>query len=145
MVTTNIEKKFHYFYKTSLVLFLLFSVSLFSQTKTESQKQLPKNSISNFITGIQSDNHGVKKCSIYFAGKYRIHEAAQTLINEFDKTSSRKFESLITWSLSRIGDECCIKKLKDILASHPRNELKLFCSTLLSINEYGAELDKPHL
>lgn len=145
MVTTNIVKKLRTLSTITLVLCLLFSNVLLCQTKTESQAQLPKNSINNFISGIQSDNHGVKKCCIYFAGKYRVHEAAQALINEFDKTGQSEYESLIAWSLYRIGDKGCINKLKKIMESHSRKDLKLFCSTLLNIKEYGLELEKPHL
>jgi hypothetical protein len=145
MVTTNIVKKLRTISTFTLVFCLLFSNNLLSQTKTESQAQLTENSLTNFISGIQSDNLGVKKCCIYFAGKYRLREAAQTLINEFDKSNNQDYESLIVWSLCRIGDEGCIDKLKKIMESHSRNDLKLFCSTLLSIKEYGSELEKPHL
>jgi hypothetical protein len=127
-----------------IVLFLTFQI-LSAQTETACSSKLPKCSVSNFILGVQSNIPGIKKCCIYFAGKYRVEEAAQTLINEFDKAGESEYKPLIVWSLYRIGDEACVKKLRAILASEIRAEIKLFCSTLLTIQEYGAELEKPHL
>jgi hypothetical protein len=134
-------------FKIKHILFILFlTFQIFSaQTETACSSKLPKCSVSNFILGVQSNIPGIKKCCIYFAGKYRVEEAVQILIEEFNRPGEGEYKPLIVWSLYRIGDEACIKKLRSILASETREEIKLFCSTLLTIQEYGAELEKPHL
>ena len=134
-------------FKIKHIVFILFLASqiLSAQAEPENRAQVPKNSISNFILGIQSSIHGIKKCCIYFAGKYKVEDAVQTLIDEFDKADESEYKPLIVWSLFRIGDKACIKKLRDISISNSHEELKIFCSTLLAIQEYGAELEKPHL
>ena len=134
-------------FKIKHIVFMLFLASqlLSAQAEPENRAQVPKNSISNFILGIQSNIHGIKKCCIYFAGKYKVEDAVQTLIDEFDKAGESEYKPLIAWSLFRIGNETCIKKLQDISRSYSHEELKMFCSTLLNIKEYAAELEKPHL
>jgi hypothetical protein len=134
-------------FKIKHIVFVLFLASqlLSAQPEPENRKQAPKNSISNFILGVQSNIPGIKKCCIYFAGKYKVEEAAQILIDEFNRPGEGEYKPLIVWSLYRIGNEACMEKLRDILESDSREAIKLFCSTLLTIREYGTELEKPHL
>lgn len=98
-----------------LVIGLTLTSSLFAQnTLAEFTKN--EYALENLINGIHSENEGVRKSSIYFAGKYKVKEAAQDLINQLRTEENPSIKILIALALfemdSRDGLEA-IKKLGD--------------------------------
>src|ERR1035437_611152 len=63
-----------------------------------------KNAIENLKVGIKSDNNGLKKSSIYFAGYYRLAETVPVLTEQIKKESDPKTRILIAMVLYNIGD-----------------------------------------
>lgn len=61
--------------------------------------------LKNLVAGIQSDNTGVKRSSIYFAGKYRIAEAEDALINQLNEEEDAGTRILIALVLYEMGSE----------------------------------------
>ena len=61
--------------------------------------------LKNLVAGIQSDNTGVKRSSIYFAGKYRIAEAEDALINQLNEEENAGTRILIALVLYEMGSE----------------------------------------
>lgn len=59
----------------------------------------------NLVAGIQSDNTGVKRSAIYFAGKYRIAEAEETLIDLLNEEEDAGTRILIALVLYEMGSE----------------------------------------
>ena len=82
----------------AIIFFLIgISISIFGQ---EAENPITKNQKQNLIKGIQSDNSGVRKSAIYFAGKYRIEEA----IPEMEKVLFKEHdENTVMITLNSLG------------------------------------------
>ena len=64
----------------TIMALILMSCSFQPQTYSHQPVELPDIAIVNILNGIQSDNYGVKMSCIYFAGKYKIMEVSQDLV-----------------------------------------------------------------
>ena len=126
---------------TVMALFIL-STLLHSQTNSDQQVELPDIAIVNILNGIQSDNHGVKISCIYFAGKYKIVEVSQYLVEAMKNSDNDELCQMLVWSLYQIGDESCCKKLKTIIENHPSEKIRDFCNYLHKIKEYETAVAK---
>ncbi len=137
MATTNNTSR-----KDSKVLLLtvlvLFAMSSFlnSQTLINQEIELTDAAIKSILQGIKSKNDGVKRSCIYFAGKYKIQEASECLVEELPSLDDSELCSMLVWSLYQIGNESCCKELQIIVKNHDSEELKNFCSNLRKIKEY---------
>jgi hypothetical protein len=60
--------------------------------------------VSNLMAGINSENLGLKKSCIYYAGLYEIPEAVDVLIKQMKNESDPDVKILIALSLYKIGD-----------------------------------------
>jgi HEAT repeat protein len=121
-----------------LTVLVLFAISSFlnSQILIIQEIELPEASIKSILQGIKSENDGVKKSCIYFAGKYKIQEASEYLVEELTVLDDGELCSLLVWSLYQIGDESCFKELQEIVKNHDSEELKNFCAYLSKIKEF---------
>lgn len=81
-------------------------------------------------------NEGVKRSCIYFAGKYKIREASEYLVEELPTLDDGELCSMLAWSLYQIGNESHCKELQEIAKNHDPEELRNFCSNLHKIKEY---------
>jgi HEAT repeat protein len=59
--------------------------------------------LNNLIAGIQSENDGLKRSSIYLAGKYRIAEVENVLIKQLQKEENPSTKILIALVLYEMG------------------------------------------
>lgn len=67
------------------LLFVGFILSMFLYTNLTAQNLInnfSKNDIINISRGINSENEGLRKSSIFFAGKYKISEVTDLLEEE---------------------------------------------------------------
>lgn len=124
-----------------LALFAMSSI-LNSQSLIIHEIELPDYAIKNIIQGIKSENEGVRKSCIYIAGKYKIQEASEYLIEELTSLDDGELCSLLVWSLYQIGNESYIKELQIIVKNHNSLELKAFCSYLDKIKEFEIAITK---
>ncbi len=95
--------------KTSLVVIVILllainNLSAQSVSVKYSKDNLSKNAIGNLIVGINSQNEGVKRCCIYFAGLYEINEATDALVDVLSKEKDPKNRVLIALALYKIGN-----------------------------------------
>ena len=71
----------------------------------------------NLVMAINSDNTGLKRSAVYFAGYYKINEAVDPLINLLNSSSTDiSLKTLAAYSLHQIGDEECVDALKELSA-----------------------------
>lgn len=81
-----------------LILGLVLSSNLFAQnTLAEFTKH--KYALNNLEMGIHSENEGIRKSSIYFAGKYKVEETADVLIAQLHKEENARIRVLIALAL----------------------------------------------
>ena len=131
------------------VLLTVFAVLLFSlsgYTKAAAvfpDYKISKASIENLKMGIKQDNEGVRKCCIYFAGKYKISELKDDLIEQFNNEKNPQIRVLIALSLYQIEDGRSMEFLKNI--SRIDNDPKVQKMCMAIYEEYSANNAKSHL
>jgi len=82
---------------------LVSTTSLNAQMTSISSITTNKYALKNLTAGIKSDNEGVKRSSIYFAGKYKIAEAEPALIEQLGKEKNPSTRILIALVLFEMG------------------------------------------
>ncbi len=98
-----------------VVVILLISVSsLPAQNNSIKDITSNKYALQNLLAGIKSDNEGVQRSSIYFAGKYRIAESESALIEQLSKEenpSTRILIALVLYEMGSLEGLDAVKKL----------------------------------
>ena len=94
---------------------LLISVSsLPAQNNSIKDLTLNKYALQNLLAGIKSDNEGVQRSSIYFAGKYRIAESESALIEQLggeENPGTRILIALVLYEMGSLEGLDAVKKL----------------------------------
>jgi hypothetical protein len=96
--------------KLTVLLLLIGVITVNSQNSKH--VALTKVHIQNLATGIQSTNEGLKKSSIYMAGKYKISEVTETLCNQLDSEKNPDIRILIALSLYQINNPSGLEAVK---------------------------------
>jgi len=86
-----------------VVILLISASSLPAQNNSIINVTSNKYALQNLLTGIKSDNEGVQRSSIYFAGKYKIAESESALIEQLSKEENPSTRILITLVLFEMG------------------------------------------
>jgi HEAT repeat protein len=89
-----------------------------------------KNAVENLKNGIRSDNNGLKRSSIYFAGYYRLTETVPALIEQIKKETDSRTKILIALVLFKIGDENGIGLVKELAAKDNNPEVRRMCTCI---------------
>ncbi len=92
----------------TLSVVLLLTIFLLSSSATAQKQSISdvtdnEYALKNLIAGIQSENDGLKRSSIYFAGKYRIAEVENVLVNQLQKEVNPGTRILIALVLYEMG------------------------------------------
>ena len=124
---------------TKVILVTITVITLtsigYSATDTSfNDVKLTKASIENLKLGIKLDNEGVRKCCIYFVGKYKISELKEDLIDQFKKEENPRIRILIALSLYQLEDSESIELLKIFAEADQDQEVKRICAAIY--NEY---------
>ena len=111
---------------TTLVVLLIVLVSVQTglQAQSTNHKNINEYSLESLKKGIQSDNPGLRRSAIYMAGLYRIDEAVETLVDQFDKEKIPSNRVLIALSLYNIGNPEGMEAVKDLAARDKDKEVK---------------------
>jgi len=99
---------------TVTFLAALFLSSINAQTQSINEITSNKYALENLVAGIHSDNLGVKRSSIYFAGKYKIAETEDELINQLKEEEDPSTRILIALVLFEMGSEEGLNEVKDL-------------------------------
>ncbi len=86
-----------------LLALLVFSATGFAQSKSSTTGFNNKYAIQNLVNGINSENEGVKRNCIYFAGKYGVKEAVNPLLDLLQTEENPNTKILIALSLFYIN------------------------------------------
>lgn len=99
----------------NLILVILLAV-LMSTTFVKAQNvenALSKESVKTLVKGINSDNAGLTRSSIYMAGKYRVTEAVDALVEKMTEAKDPNTRILIALSLYEIRDPKGLEAVKE--------------------------------
>lgn len=119
-------------------LALVQTANVFSQENIKEKLFQHPTAVNDLMIGIQSENDGLRKSSIYFAGKYRIREVVSALIDQMDQEKNPSIRILIANSLFRIGDERGMEKIIAVAAKDDNGKVRRICSAL--VREYKSAL-----
>jgi HEAT repeat protein len=110
----------------------MIMVSSIAYAKNDPSELNRKNKIAveNLKTGIKSENSGLKRSSIYFAGYYRVAETVPALTEQIKKESDPKIRILIALVLYKIGDEKSIGLVKEMAAKDSNPEVRRMCTCI---------------
>ena len=123
---------------TSLVLVtLIMSVKPLRAQKVTDGKY--DKAVANLIIGINSENRGLEKSSIYYAGRDRVTEAVDALIERLNNEDDPSTRILIALSLYEIRDRRGFNAIKE-LSTKDKNERVRSISRLI-YNEYAKSTD----
>jgi HEAT repeat protein len=104
-------------YKTFLTAVILAAVltgSGYTQSNSIKDITAHKYALNNLIAGIHSENDGVRRNSIYFAGYYKIVEAEDALIAQLKEEKDPSTRILISLVLFELGSEEGLLEVKDL-------------------------------
>lgn len=114
--------------KYALLVTLLLLSGLGSQITAQSNSisDLTKNTyaLDNLKAGINSDNIGVRKSSIYFTGKYKIKEVVDCLTERLEEENEPSIRLLIAYSLYEINDDEGMEAVKQLSLKDKNSEVK---------------------
>lgn len=107
-----------------MVSMLMSTTALFAQPNSVVTITKNKYALKNLVAGINSENVGVRKSAIYFAGKYRIAEAVDALIDRLNDESEASVRLLIAYTLFEISDEKGLDAIKSLSLNDKNDRVK---------------------
>jgi len=99
---------------TAVLLAAVLAGSVYAQKQSIKDVTSNKHALENLIAGIHSENPGVKRSAIYFAGKYRIAETEEALITQLREENDPSTRILIALVLYEMGSEEGLLEVKDL-------------------------------
>ena len=124
-------------YKGFLTVVLLAAVLTgpgYTQSNSIKDITAHKYALENLIAGIHSENDGVRRNSIYFAGYYKIVETEDALIAQLKKESDPSTRILIALVLYELGSEEGLLEVKDLSLKDKNAKVRRMAAQIY--NEY---------
>lgn len=119
---------------TAVLLAAVLTGSVYAQKNSIKDVTPNKHALENLVAGIHSDNTGVKRSSIYFAGKYRIAETEEALIAQLKEETDPSTRILIALVLYEMGSEEGLLEVKDLSMNDEDSKVRRM--TMQIYNEY---------
>lgn len=122
-----------------LVLFFSFNSGLFAQNSIKDITD-HKYALDNLRMGISSENDGVRKSSIYFAGKYRIQELEDNLIEQLSEENNPAVKVLIALALFEMDSEKGMEAVKNLSLTDQNEKVRKMAYFIYneSVNQFSA-------
>ncbi|MDZ7764116.1 MAG: hypothetical protein U5K00_06770 [Melioribacteraceae bacterium] len=126
-------------FKSSLLIVtvaVLLSVTL---TQAQVHESFSEKEIENLISGINSENNGLMRSSVYFAGKYQIEAVVETLVDKLESEEEPSNIILIAMTIYKIGDREALMKVLDTAKSSENERVKHMLNAIVA--EYLIETE----
>jgi HEAT repeat protein len=112
---------------------VLLSNNVFAKNLTNTLgREIPKKMIQNLAMGIASENEGLKRSCIYFAGFYEINELVNPLINQLKKESNPGTRILIALALYKIGGAEAMQAVEKLAKNDSNEKVKRIGNAILN-------------
>jgi len=119
---------------TVVLLAAVLTGSGYTQSNSIKDITAHKYALENLIAGINSENDGVRRNSIYFAGYYKIVEAEDALIAQLKKENDPSTRILIALVLYELGSEEGLLEVKDLSLNDKNAKVRRMAAQIY--NEY---------
>ena len=121
---------------SGILLFVLLTNNIFAKplsTLTEEvSSRITEKAVRSLMMGIESDNTGLKKCCIYFAGLYEIRDVVWTLVDQLKRELDPDTRILIALSLYKIGDREGIQAVEKLIKNDSDYRVKKMSTAILN-------------
>ncbi|MCZ7602369.1 MAG: hypothetical protein C4543_09745 [Ignavibacteriales bacterium] len=121
-----------------VIIFTLFSLSIVITSAKENPK-LNENNVATLMTGIKSENEGLMRSAIFMAGKYKVEETIEVLLEVFESESDPSNLILVAMAIYRIGNQEAMMKVIEAANytenMHAKNILSAISMNYLVENE----------
>jgi len=99
---------------TAVLLAAVLTCSVYAQKNSIKDLTTNKYALQNLVAGIHSENDGVRRNSIYFAGYYKILETEDALIDQLNNEKDPSTRILIALVLYELGSEEGLLEVKNL-------------------------------
>jgi len=113
-VKSHLAGKAYKGFLTAVLLAAVLTGSVYAQKNSIKDVTPNKYALQNLVAGIHSDNIGVKRSAIYFAGKYRLAETEEALIAQLKEENDPSTRILIALVLYEMGSEAGLLEVKNL-------------------------------
>jgi HEAT repeat protein len=96
-----------------VMLFAVLALTTSGSAQDKIRAFYAEQAAKNLVIGINSDNEGLSRSSIYYAGKDKVTEAVDALIEKMGKEKDPDTRILIAFSLYQIGDFKGLEAVKE--------------------------------
>ena len=96
-----------------------------------SDKQFTDQEIGNLLTGIKSENLGLRKSAIYLAGFYGVSETVPALIDQLKKEENADVKVLTALVLFRLDDPKGIDAIENLYKNDENARVKRMSKAIL--------------
>ena len=110
----------------------LFAKGSFSELVDELESGIKESCVINLVKGIESDNIGLKRSCIYFAGLYEIKGTVDALVKQLQMVEDPDTRILITLALYKIGDKDGIKAIEQLAKNDESAMVREMSAALLN-------------
>lgn len=93
---------------------------------------LKQNAIENLKQQISSENTGVRKCAIYFAGYYKVNETVAPLMKQMEKEKEPAVRILIALSLYKLNSQDAFELVRMKSVNDPDMNVRKMCAAICS-------------
>lgn len=110
-----------------IAMMFLLGTTLVAQKASNGKASLNEFAIKNLIQGISHENDGVRKASIYYAGKFMVEQTVDALIEQLKNEKYPSYRQSIILSLYIIGNEKGLDAINNAAFTDPDLEVKRMC------------------
>lgn len=111
---------------------ILFAQNLSQNTTKAANSGFTERAIKSLMVGIQSDNAGLKKSSIYLSGMYELDGVVETLISQLRKETDPDTRILIALALYKIGNKEGLDAIEELVKNDDNLKVKRISSAILN-------------
>jgi HEAT repeat protein len=111
---------------------IVFARSSFSGLVEELESGIKESCVVNLVKGIESDNIGLKRSCIYFAGLYEIKGTVDALVKQLQMVEDPDTRILIALALYKIGDKDGIKAIEQLVKNDESAMVREMSAALLN-------------
>lgn len=110
------------------VLFFCFAEASAKSFSQDNSFKLSKNSVSSLLTGINSDNYGLRTSAAFLSGKFHLSEAVIPLMKMLRNAGQEDARIMAALSLIKIGDARGIYAVKQAIRFDESERVRKMCA-----------------
>ena len=100
--------------KQLTIVAIIILASFFKLNASDTLNERAQKAVANIVIGIKSENDGLKRSAIYFAGKYQLKETSDALVDQFSVEKDPSTKILIAHSIFRIHNDSAMEKIYEM-------------------------------